>query len=68
MDDGLLVLLATPSVEVFLSCLGISFILKVFQFYELVTKVPTITTEGSDDREKLVSYRGGKQDPPGYLL
>ena len=40
----------------------------VLQFCKLVTKVPTITTEGADNREILVSYRGKKQDPPGYLL
>jgi len=22
----------------------------------------------TDDREELASYRGGKQDPPGYVL
>jgi len=40
----------------------------VLRFCELVPKVPTITIEGADDREELASYRGGKQDPPGYLL
>jgi len=40
---------------------------KVLQFCKLVTKVRTIT-EGADDRDELASYRGGKQDPPGYLI
>jgi len=40
----------------------------VLRFRAVITKVPTLTSEGVDVREGLASYRGGKQDPPGSLI
>jgi len=66
LNDGILG--AFPSAEVFLSRLGISFFLK--QCFSLVNSLQKHPQEQVREQttEELASYRGGKQDPPGYLL